>query len=656
MLDTIGKTSGGTPRVIPTEAGPRPILGGASSTGAKHMPLGPVFHAELITTARRARYFIIRALYGLLLLIVIWSGYQAILDLVASRGGEELTIREMAVFAQRLFQTFTLAQFLTIVVLTPALVAPVIAAEKSRKTLHYLLSSRLTGVEIVLGKLAARLLLLVVLVAVGLPVLCLLSLFGGIDEELTIRTYAALGALTVFLGGLSILVSTLATEPRRAIFHAYAMLAFLAIAPTMIYFLMVPLGPIRHALINGLWTIWPMPMAGVIGSLLGYGPMDSGDLSRLTLVWTLYGMLMLGLAIVLIRPLGRREGNCRRVELRIDNRGRWRWRVLPRPVCGDGAMLWKERYTSRSGGVVKLVGLFVNLFLTVLIGCFAFELAKDAWRDLSHHGYGDWYLQDARWYLNSFLRVVSFGLVALWMLGITGSAAGSITSEREGDTWISLLGTPLTGGEIVRAKMLGAILRFKWLGILLGVLWLLGLALGAIHPLGLVLAILELPIFLGTAAALGVACSLTSTTTARALALALGVLAFTNGGYLIVQWISPAQRVERTLGGVAPWVLCASLASYSDVTDMLHGPEAAGYIRYGAQFAYGYGSSYEPPRSQYVEALPAIAYGTVLYLVAGLVLVWQTIRRFDQVEDRPRTTNDSTAALPVKEQRRRWAL
>ena len=56
-----------------------------------------------------------------------------------------------------------------------------IANEKQRKTLHYLLSSRLTSGEIVLGKLLARMLHVAVFLAIGLPIMSLLTLFGGVD-------------------------------------------------------------------------------------------------------------------------------------------------------------------------------------------------------------------------------------------------------------------------------------------------------------------------------------------------------------------------------------------------------------------------------------------------------------------------------------------
>ena len=68
---------------------------------------------------------------------------------------------------------------MAVLVLTPAIVAGVIADEKQRKTLQYLMVSRLNSAEIVLGKLFARLLHIGVFLAIGLPVMSLTSLFGG---------------------------------------------------------------------------------------------------------------------------------------------------------------------------------------------------------------------------------------------------------------------------------------------------------------------------------------------------------------------------------------------------------------------------------------------------------------------------------------------
>ena len=61
-------------------------------------------------------------------------------------------------FAFSTFCAITIGQEILVLLLTPALVAGVIADEKQRKTLHYLMASQLTSAEIVLGKLLVRML------------------------------------------------------------------------------------------------------------------------------------------------------------------------------------------------------------------------------------------------------------------------------------------------------------------------------------------------------------------------------------------------------------------------------------------------------------------------------------------------------------------
>jgi ABC-type transport system involved in multi-copper enzyme maturation permease subunit len=615
--------------------------------------LGPVFQAELLTTARRARYYLARVIYGIALLAVLWSGYQTVYQYVSMRGSEEMTIREMSSFANSTYGSFTTLQGVAIVLLTPALVAPVIASEKSRKTMHYLLSSRLTSAEIVLGKLAARLLMLLVILAVGLPVFSLLQLFGGIEGERIIETYLVLSALLISLSGLSILISTLTPEPRRAIFYAYAAPVSIVLFPLLVKLLLFRFGEFADTATSALAWIWPLPRYMYVTFQDASTPDDfRNEMVRTGVVATLYGLGFMGLATLLVRPIGRREEKQKRVELRIDKRGRWHWRVLPRPEVGEDAMLWKERFTSQWSGVIKLVVVFIHLFVATLVGCFLFELLRESWGEMIRQGYGsaDW--GGVRAQFNQFLRSVTLLVVGLWMLGTAATAAGAITTEREADTWISLLSTPLTGGQILRAKIVGAILRFKWLGVLLAVVWAAGLLVGAIHLIGFVLVMLELPIFIAFAAALGVACSLDSKTTTRSLALTLGLLVALNGGYLIVTYSSMQDEREPYMGGVAPWVIAGSLASYPDV---LKYDEKQQVYSYGYVYDSFRGSNWAP-RSQLIRAVPAIATAIPLYLLGAALLIAQAVHRFDRICDRPKTIETDVEALPASERRKRFAM
>ena len=88
--------------------------------------------------------------------------------------------------------------------LGPAMVAGTIATERERRTIEYLFASSLSNAEIVLGKLAAKLLHVVYLILAGVPVLALVMLMGGIAPEallvlliLTLSTVLTVSTLSI---------------------------------------------------------------------------------------------------------------------------------------------------------------------------------------------------------------------------------------------------------------------------------------------------------------------------------------------------------------------------------------------------------------------------------------------------------------------------
>ena len=155
-------------------------------------------------------------------------------------------IESVRAFAETALLSFGMVQGMALLWLVPALVAGVIADEHQRKTLHYLLASRLSSVEIVLGKLGARLLHVGVFVAVGLPVVCLLGLYGAINPQNVALVYGSTFTAVLFIAGLSILVSTLARRPREAILVAYVLEFFWVIVPLFLAEHARNLGPPLH--------------------------------------------------------------------------------------------------------------------------------------------------------------------------------------------------------------------------------------------------------------------------------------------------------------------------------------------------------------------------------------------------------------------------
>ena len=109
----------------------------------------------------------------------------------------------------------------------------------------------------------------------------------------------------------------------------------------------------------------------------------------------------------------------------------------------------------------------------------------------------------ARLEFNIVLRQTTGILDLLYVLMVAGAAAESVAAERERDTWLGLIATPLTGWEILRAKMLGAIWRTRGLALLMLALWIVGLLAGAVHPLGFLAALAGMVVSCGFLAAPG---------------------------------------------------------------------------------------------------------------------------------------------------------
>ena len=194
------------------------------------MLLGPVFRAELVRTPRRRRYYVLRVIYGFVLIYLIWANYQELIFRVAIRGGEP-SIADFSNFALTTFISFASIQLATILFLVPPLFGGVIADEKQRKTMHYLMASRLSSGEIVLDKLAVRLLHIGAFILLGLPVMCLLTLFGGVAWDYVAVAYAGTFSITIFAASLAVMVSTFARRVWQGVLVTYVLLIAWLIVP-----------------------------------------------------------------------------------------------------------------------------------------------------------------------------------------------------------------------------------------------------------------------------------------------------------------------------------------------------------------------------------------------------------------------------------------
>jgi ABC-type transport system involved in multi-copper enzyme maturation permease subunit len=510
---------------------------------------GPILFYDLVRAARRRRHFLFRGLYTVcLLLLLCWVWWAWTVNRPYT--GEGQSAQEMSVFATSFFFTFMIAQFVILAVLTPAYTAGAIAEEKDRKTLEFVLATDLRDREIVLGKLTARLANLGLLLLAGLPVLGALQFLGGVDPALVVAGFIATVLTVLSLGALGICNSVLLRKPREAILFTYvAAAAYLLLSSCSQLLLAVP------ALANfPSTTSWTSPLtvkhfvdgfsAGNIVvaihqlnmEVLAGGKMDTvlpAVLRDYALFHGLLAAVLILYAAARVRAiaLSEMQGQPRRT-------GR-RQPLFPRPPLGNQPMVWKEVFAGPGlhwNWLVRVVlGLLVlaSFVPAVIILGFFFAELLGLINTETFSGGEDPTLMLAR-VMNVWVRGAGTTVACLMLLGVAAHAAGSISGERDRQTFDALLTSSLTASEMLYAKWLGSVLSMRWAWLWLGGIYLLAVLTGGMNFLALPLVVGAWFIFAGFVSVLGLWFSIVSRTTLRATVWTLlWAVGLSWGHYLI---------------------------------------------------------------------------------------------------------------------------
>jgi hypothetical protein len=201
-----------------------------------------------------------------------------------------------------------------------------------------------------------------------------------------------------------------------------------------------------------------------------------------------------------------------------------------RPACGDDPIVWREyALPTRAGrhwfpafarylfALLRHGAALLGQFLRTVLAASAVTIALSIPIGLAVAGawYGypafleNWRFGGdpsapfvARMALYRFVTYTSFMILSPILVAAVSLPAEYQVEQTRG-TWTLLLTTPLSGAEIVRSKMRAKWLALRTLGWALGVLSLLALVCGVIHPLGLVYALTSLALAVWAALAAG---------------------------------------------------------------------------------------------------------------------------------------------------------
>jgi ABC-type transport system involved in multi-copper enzyme maturation permease subunit len=486
-------------------------------SGARHL-LGPLVPCEMLRCGRRERYVLFRCLYAAALLGVLawsylsWFSGRGIPPAELLWGEGTLSPDDMPKFAGHFFPAFLAAQLTVVVLLTPVYLGGAIAEERERRTLEFLLATDLSGGEIVVSKLAARLLNLGLLLLTGLPVLALTQLWGGVDPLRVACGFAATAVTMLSVGGLTMLNSAGARHPLQAVLRTYGWLA----------------GGLILGLIPGASLGHPLLLVVTLS--------NAEELGAFVLLF-LYGMIHVGLAFILVSAAVSRLRFAEFASVLPADPGAQPAltagdlpstflppRPLP-PVRGR-ALLWKELYAEphwRWEQLDSLLGLFL-LFLGVSV--VAIGVAIVLFGVMEH--------KEVAWPMNGWARGVGTPLAGLLLLITAFYAAGTVSRERERQTLDGLLTVPDGPAAVLAAKWQGCVLSARSAWWCLAVVWGIGAVTGGLHLLALPVLAAGVAVQTGFVASLGLYCSTVCRSTLRAtLATILTLLALATVPWLL---------------------------------------------------------------------------------------------------------------------------
>ena len=477
---------------------------------------GPVFEAECLTASRRPQFYWARVLLVASLLVglvVVW---------VSKRDLRLDTVQGLASIGSAFYTALMGVELTLALTVAPAAAAGAICLDRARGGLALMMTTDLSDSEVVLGRLASRLLSTLGVVACGTPVLALATLLGGVDPVAVAGGTLVVVGVAALSVGMALTFSLWASKPHEALSATYAVWAIWTLA-LLAWDESIGSPPEFLRWSNPFWLLfssWGQPSDRMLAQVVFFG----GSL--------LATALLAGLSTWMLRSVTlRKAGRSPRKKRAVRPGREWLRRIgQAAPRLDDDPILWREWHRKRPSPFARAI------WWTYAVISTAFTIAAMFGPNIAPG-------------VNGFQ--VSIGLLL-----VSVGAATALAEERAQGGLDVVLATPLASRAIVLGKWWGAYRVVPRLAILPGLLVLVrglltistgealvitGLVVGLVLAYGAVIVGLGLLVAIaqprpGRAAAIGVACYLGLTVAYPAAALPL----LRNGpSSLLPLWPSP---------------------------------------------------------------------------------------------------------------------
>ncbi|MEM8667633.1 MAG: hypothetical protein AAGG48_08975 [Planctomycetota bacterium] len=405
--------------------------------------LGPIFHREATVIPKRPRTYLIRGVYVLSFFLLLCTGY-----LVLDGSRSLVTTSDAARFGGWMFTLLAPLQLLVLASLAAVGAASSVAQEKDRRTLLLLLLTRLSGFEVVVGKLTATLLTPLGLLLASLPLFLTLPLMGGVSPQQVLSVFAVTAATIIFAGSIGTVIGLWREK------------TFQAIALTVLLLLMyVGIGELIATSLPMLPESLDLALSPARALFAAASPMASlSDQTALGVIYFFVITLILSCVVLAVGVKMVRVWNpSREVRLKApepelsedlgNEKEAINWKArAPRRVW-DNPILWREVCTWAYGRKVMLIRFGFVLFFCIIAGVLYLQIQDGvAFEPGARIG---------RALPSATLPLAALGVISLVL--VNALAVNSVTNERDGLALDLLLVTDLSPREFVFGKLLGVL-------------------------------------------------------------------------------------------------------------------------------------------------------------------------------------------------------
>ena len=177
--------------------------------------LTAVVNKELRWRMRGRRAYVLVTVYVAILGLLVFSVYQLAADTASRQFGFDggvvrsggVSAAASALIGQAVFGVILVLQTLLTLLLAPALTSGSVSMEREKQTLELLITTPVSMLGLALGKLAASLAYVLLLILASIPLMSLVFVFGGIAPDDVIRAYVVLFVVAFAMGSIGLFLS-----------------------------------------------------------------------------------------------------------------------------------------------------------------------------------------------------------------------------------------------------------------------------------------------------------------------------------------------------------------------------------------------------------------------------------------------------------------